>query len=126
MFKQNLVHRDIKPSNFIIDNRGRVKLMDFGIAKNLNASSAEYTQTQIGIQMGTPMYMSPEQVKSSKEVDSTTDIYSLGVILWQMLAGRKPYDLGILSAIEIQIKILQESLEKLDSNLNRFVERATR
>jgi serine/threonine-protein kinase len=100
--------------------------MDFGIAKNLNASSAEYTQTQIGIQMGTPMYMSPEQVKSSKEVDSTTDIYSLGVILWQMLAGRKPYDLGILSAIEIQIKILQESLEKLDSNLNRFVERATR
>ena len=123
--EQNLVHRDIKPSNFIIDKRGRVKLMDFGIAKNINASSAEYTQTQVGIQMGTPMYMSPEQVKSSKDVDSTTDIYSLGVILWQMIAGRKPYDSGILSAIEIQIKIIQEPLAKLDSSWNRFVERAT-
>ena len=85
--EQKLVHRDIKPSNFMITPNGKVKLMDFGIAKNTDASTAEYTQTGTGMQMGTPMYMSPEQVKSAKEVLHTSDIYSLGVVLWQMAIG---------------------------------------
>jgi serine/threonine protein kinase len=109
--EQKLVHRDIKPSNFMVAPSGKVKLMDFGIAKNTDTSSAEHTQTGTGVQMGTPMYMSPEQVKSSKEVGPASDIYSLGVVLWQMVSGRKPYNSNTLSTVEIHIKILQESLE---------------
>ncbi len=73
--EQNLVHRDIKPSNFMIDIKGKVKLMDFGIAKNTDQNSSEYTLTGTGMQMGTPMYMSPEQVRSTKDVNHLTDIY---------------------------------------------------
>lgn len=107
---QRLVHRDIKPSNFMIDNRGKIKLMDFGIAKALDPSSSEYTQTGTGMQMGTPMYMSPEQVRNTKTVGAPSDIYSLGVVLWQMVSGRKPYNTELLSTVEIQIAILQEPL----------------
>ena len=66
--KQNLVHRDIKPSNFILDKEGNVKLLDFGIAKNLNPSNNEYTITEKQQIMGTVVYMSPEQVKNTAEV----------------------------------------------------------
>jgi serine/threonine protein kinase len=110
--EQKLVHRDIKPSNFMITPSGKVKLMDFGIAKNTDSSSAEYTQTGTGVQMGTPMYMSPEQIKSTKAVTSSTDIYSLGVLLWQMVAGRKPYNQEELSVPEIQVSILKAELPK--------------
>ncbi len=110
--EQKLVHRDIKPSNFMITPNGKVKLMDFGIAKNTDSSSAEYTQTGTGVQMGTPMYMSPEQIKSTKAVTSSTDIYSLGVLLWQMVAGRKPYNQEELSVPEIQVSILKAELPK--------------
>jgi uncharacterized protein (TIGR02145 family) len=107
----NLVHRDIKPSNFMLDKKGNLKLLDFGIAKNTDASDAEYTQTGTGMQMGTPMYMSPEQVQETRSVTYQSDIYSLGVLLWQMATGRKPYDNSTLSRVEIHIKILQESLK---------------
>jgi serine/threonine protein kinase len=123
--KQNLVHRDIKPSNFMIDVDGKVKLMDFGIAKNLNPTSADYTITDQNQIMGTPMYMSPEQVKSSKEVGPTSDIYSLGVVLWQMVSGRKPYDSNTLSQIEIQIKILQEVLLSIGDQWDFIIRKAT-
>ena len=123
--KQNLVHRDIKPSNFMIDVDGKVKLMDFGIAKNLNPTSADYTITDQNQIMGTPMYMSPEQVKSSKEVGPSSDIYSLGVVLWQMAAGRKPYDSNTLSQIEIHIKILQEALLSIGDQWDFIISKAT-
>jgi uncharacterized protein (TIGR02145 family) len=123
--EQNLVHRDIKPSNFMIDSKGKVKLMDFGIAKTTDSSSAEYTQTGTGVQMGTPMYMSPEQVKSTKEVTFTSDIYSLGVVLWQLVKGEKPYDTNTLSTFELQLKIVQEDLPITNSNYDNVISKAT-
>ncbi|MFM2249457.1 MAG: hypothetical protein RLZZ358_384 [Bacteroidota bacterium] len=121
----DLVHRDIKPSNFMIDKKGKVKLMDFGIAKNTNATSSEYTQTGTGMQMGTPMYMSPEQIKSTKEVTASSDIYSLGVVLWQLVMAKKPYEGDTLSTFEIQLKIVQEALEKTHSTWDSIIQKAT-
>ena len=108
--EQNLVHRDIKPSNFMITPKGQIKLLDFGIAKNTDANSADYTQTGTSQNMGTPMYMSPEQIKSTKDVTLQSDIYSLGVVLWQMTTGKKPYDSQTLSTFELQTKIVNEAL----------------
>ena len=108
--EQGLVHRDIKPSNFMISVKGVVKLLDFGIAKNTDSSSAEYTMTGTAQNMGTPMYMSPEQVKSTKDVTSQSDIYSLGVVLWQMVMGKKPYETSTISTWELQTKIVTEPL----------------
>jgi len=123
--EQNLVHRDIKPSNFMIDKNGKVKLMDFGIAKNTDATSAEYTQTGTGMQMGTPMYMSPEQITESKSVTAHSDIYSLGVVLWQMVTGEKPYDVKTLSNFQLQIKIVQEPLGKTNTSWDTHIQKAT-
>jgi serine/threonine protein kinase len=123
--EQNLVHRDIKPSNFMINQKGQVKLLDFGIAKTTDVTSSEYTQTGTGIQMGTPLYMSPEQVKSSKEVGASSDIYSLGVVLWQMLMGKKPYDSNTLSSPEIQVSILKEPLPLTNTQWDYVIQTAT-
>jgi formylglycine-generating enzyme required for sulfatase activity/tRNA A-37 threonylcarbamoyl transferase component Bud32 len=123
--EQNLVHRDIKPSNFMITPSGKIKLLDFGIAKNLNRNSIEYTMTENHQLMGTVMYMSPEHIKSTKEVTFSTDIYSLGVLLWQMVAGKKPYDSSELSIPEIQVSILKEPLSKLNNNWDRMIQLAT-
>ena len=83
------IHRDIKPSNIFILPDGTVKILDFGIAKIFGQDS-EITQT--GTQLGTPMYMSPEQVRADKSIDYRSDIYSLGVLLHTMLQGKAPYD----------------------------------
>ena len=123
--EQNLVHRDIKPSNFMIDTKSKVKLMDFGIAKHTVTGSGEYTQTGTGMQMGTPMYMSPEQIKSTKEVTFTSDIYSLGVVLWQMVTGKKPYDTNTLSSFELQLKIVQEVLPKTNTQWDVIITQST-
>jgi len=108
--EQGLIHRDIKPSNFMISSKGVVKLLDFGIAKNTDTTSADYTQTGTAQSMGTPMYMSPEQIKSTKDVTAQSDIYSLGVVLWQMVTGKKPYDTNTTSTFELQTKIVNEPL----------------
>ncbi len=107
---QGLIHRDIKPSNFMVTKNGQIKLLDFGIAKNTNEGAVDYTKTGLTQQMGTPLYMSPEQVRSTSEVTKETDIYSLGVVLWQMVTGQKPYDSSTLSLPEIQVSILKEKL----------------
>jgi serine/threonine protein kinase len=123
--EQKLVHRDIKPSNFMIDKKGKVKLMDFGIAKTLDSSAADYTTTHTGMQMGTPMYMSPEQITETKSVTAQSDIYSLGVVLWQMVTGKKPYDMKTLSNFQLQLKIVQEPLEVTHTDWDRFIQKAT-
>ena len=123
--KQKLVHRDIKPSNFMITSSGSVKLLDFGIAKTTDSSSAEYTQTGTSMQMGTPMYMSPEQITETKSVTHKSDIYSLGVVLWQMVTGKKPYEINALSNFQLQNKIVNETLPKTNTFWDRFIEKAT-
>ena len=85
--KQGIVHRDLKPSNIIIDRAGSTRIIDFGIARSLAVKS----RTGAGVMIGTPEYMSPEQVEG-KEVDPRSDIYSLGIILYEMLTGRVPFE----------------------------------
>ncbi|NOT48401.1 MAG: protein kinase, partial [Acidobacteria bacterium] len=90
----NIVHRDIKPANVIVTPRGRVKVLDFGLAKKISAESDDETQkiiSQSGTIIGTASYMSPEQAKG-QEVDERSDIFSFGVVLYEMTAGRPPFD----------------------------------
>ncbi len=122
---QGLVHRDIKPSNFMLTSQGKVMLMDFGIAKQLNPGSPEYTSTGTNQQMGTAMYMSPEQVKSTKDVTHVTDIYSLGVVLWQMVTGKRPYNQTELSIPEIQVSIIKEPLPTTETKWDSVIQAAT-
>jgi TolB-like protein/Tfp pilus assembly protein PilF len=82
----NVVHRDLKSSNIMIDKAGNVRIMDFGIARSLKTKSI----TGTGVMIGTPEYMSPEQVEG-KEVGKSSDIYSLGVILYEMVTGKVPF-----------------------------------
>jgi serine/threonine protein kinase len=87
--KQGVVHRDIKPTNILIDNNGEALLTDFGIAKLM--TSTEATQlTGAGNVLGTPAYMSPEQAKGGR-IDGRTDVYALGVVLYELLTGQQPY-----------------------------------
>ena len=85
--KLSVVHRDLKPQNIMIDKEGNARIMDFGIARSLTGKSI----TGAGVMIGTPEYMSPEQVEG-RDVDQRSDIYSLGVILYEMVAGRRPFD----------------------------------
>src|SRR5262249_39845065 len=94
-----LVHRDVKPSNILVSRDGRVLLTDFG----LSARTTDPAVTAIGTIVGTPAYMSPEQVRG-KQVDGRPDIFSLGAVLYELLTGRRPFTgrgsvTGVLSAI---------------------------
>jgi serine/threonine-protein kinase len=120
-----LVHRDVKPSNFMLDHQNNLFLMDFGIAKIMDATSAEYTSTGTGAQLGTPMYMSPEQVTETRNVTLHSDIYSLGVVLWQMVTGNKPYDTKSTSNFELQTKIVNEPLSYTHTKWDHLIQTST-
>ena len=93
--KCGIVHRDLKPDNIILLQRGRerdfVKLLDFGIAKLTGGSAMGSHRTRTGIVMGTPAYMSPEQCEGRDSVDLRTDVYALGIVMYEMLTGRVPF-----------------------------------
>jgi serine/threonine-protein kinase len=81
-----IVHRDIKPSNILVSKRGEVKVMDFGIARDPGKSEL----TQVGLAVGTPAYMAPEQIRGDR-IDFRTDIFAFGIVLYEMIAGEKPW-----------------------------------
>jgi len=93
--EQGIIHRDIKPQNVLIDHKGEVKLMDFGIARMAEAKEG---MTQAGLIVGTPHYMSPEQVQG-RQLDPRSDVYSMGVMLYETLTGIRPFESSSLTGV---------------------------
>ncbi len=108
--QQNIIHRDIKPENIMLSSAGEVKVADFGLAR-VGPEGQGLDLTQIGVTMGTPLYMSPEQVEG-KPVDPRSDIYSLGVTCYHMLAGRPPFEGD--TALSIALQHLKQEPKRLE------------
>jgi len=85
---RDVIHRDLKPANILVNDNDEVKIVDFGLAAA--ASSADSRITRTGILVGTPTYMAPEQVRA-RAIDQRTDIYSLGILMYEVFVGRAPY-----------------------------------
>jgi serine/threonine protein kinase len=125
-----IIHRDVKPGNLILDEEDGeivVRVCDFGIAKQLGSESS---LTETGSQLGTPDYVSPEQLKSSKHVDERTDVWSLGATLYQMLCGAAPFAhidsvFDLITAILTEdVPHLQDRAPWLDASLSLIVHKA--
>jgi serine/threonine-protein kinase len=97
--QQGIIHRDLKPANILIDDAGLLKIVDFGVAAAAKSGDTQLTKT--GYVIGSPKYMAPEQILG-KKVDERADVYSLGVILYEMLAGSPPYSRGDHMAVMYQ------------------------
>ena len=116
---RGIIHRDIKPANVMISKRGDVKLMDFGIARDETLSDL----TETGTGLGTPSYMSPEQILGDK-LDQRTDIWSLGVVFYQMLCGKKPFIEDAKRSVLQKIRMDRYNpVRKLNSRVPRTLER---
>ena len=124
---QGIVHRDIKPENVLLDRTGRVKIADFGLAKLLGKGPDDFTLTHTQQVMGTPRYMAPEQIERPSAVDHRADIYSLGVVLYEMLTGELP--LGRFDPpshkVEVDVRIDQVVLRALEKAPERRYQRAS-
>lgn len=102
---EGIVHRDIKPENILIDKKGRVKIADFGLAKLLGHEQADHNLTATHQVMGTIRYMAPEQMEGSRAVDHRADIYSLGVVFYEMLTGEVPVGRFALPSQKVQLDV---------------------
>jgi serine/threonine protein kinase len=99
--QQAVIHRDLKPSNILVKADGSVRLLDFGIAKSLENVGDAAQQTLTGLRLMTPAYASPEQIRG-EPLGMRTDVYSLGVIFYELLAGRQPFDLSSLTPAQVE------------------------
>ncbi|MBI3272163.1 MAG: protein kinase [Planctomycetes bacterium] len=115
-----IIHRDIKPGNLILSATGRLKIMDFGIAKEQHAT----TLTASGVMIGTPSYMSPEQAESSSdEIDGRSDVYSLGATLYELVAGKRPFTGDTMEAVLAKLFLQEPSpIRSLVPNCPRDLE----
>ncbi|HZN37142.1 MAG TPA: serine/threonine-protein kinase, partial [Pirellulaceae bacterium] len=124
---QGVVHRDIKPENVLLDRSGRVKIADFGLAKLLGKGPDDFTLTRTQQVMGTPRYMAPEQIERPSTVDHRADIYSLGVVIYEMLTGELP--LGRFEPpshkVQLDVRIDQVVLRTLEKEPDRRYQRAS-
>jgi serine/threonine-protein kinase len=127
-----VVHRDLKPDNVFItsaDGMPRLKLIDFGIAKLRGTPEFQQDLTRAGAMMGTPEYMAPEQLYEARDVDARADLYSLGVILYEMLSGERPADgddaASIIAAVVAgRVRPLRERNPAVSEKLSQIVHRA--
>ena len=124
---EGIVHRDVKPENILLDKRGRVKIADFGIAKILGRSTGIYTLTGPWQVVGTLHYMAPEQIDNPLKVDHRADIYSLGVVFYEMLTGQLP--LGRFpppsQKVPVDVRLDQVVLRALENEPDRRYQRAS-
>ncbi|MHC4946274.1 MAG: tetratricopeptide repeat protein, partial [Planctomycetota bacterium] len=99
--QKGIIHRDLKPTNILVDESGQVKVIDFGVARATDSDIAVTTQTDVGQLLGTVQYMSPEQCKAdSRDLDIRSDVYALGVVLYELLCGELPYDVRRIAVFE--------------------------
>jgi serine/threonine-protein kinase len=118
---RGLVHRDVKPGNIMITRRGEVKLMDFGIVREMDSDL-----TKTGAFLGTPNYMAPEQFLGD-EITPATDIFSIGVVLYEILGGRKPFKADSEGSLARKVRIEKESkLRSVNPAVPRKLQRITR
>lgn len=115
---EGVVHRDIKPGNILVDKKGRVKIADFGLAKMLGQETKDFSLTGEHAIMGTPHYMAPEQMTQSKTVDHRADIYSLGVVVYEMLTGELPVGRFAVPSkkVHIDVRLDEVVLKALESD----------
>src|SRR4029077_19638251 len=113
-----VIHRDLKPSNILVKNDGMVRLLDFGIAKHLETLGETVDQTMTGLRLMTPGYASPEQNRG-EQVGIQTDVYSLGVILYELLTGKLPFDLSDRTPAQAEQILTHEDAEKPSAVVQR-------
>ena len=123
---QGIVHRDIKPENILVDKEGRVKIADFGIAKILDRPAGATGLTAAKDVVGTPHYMAPEQIEHPSQVDHRADIYSLGVVFYEMLTGELPLGRFALPSRKVQVDVRLDEvvLRALEKNPERRYQQA--
>ena len=127
--EKNYIHRDLKPANIMFRGDDQLAIADFGISKRVDQTTQ---LTQVGMVMGTPYYMSPEQLRA-EPLDQRADLYSLGIIMFELLTGRKPFDAdsipGIaLKHLQTEAEPLPNKFKKLEPVFRKLIEkdRATR